>query len=82
MRPTSNIKHQTFPSSYLCSDYGNQLHRKGINDLKKVARAATELNVETYLVGGFVRDKILNRFHKRCGYCMCGRWYRISHNCG
>jgi putative nucleotidyltransferase with HDIG domain len=29
--------------------------------LKKVARAASELNVETYLVGGFVRDKILGR---------------------
>ena len=29
--------------------------------LDKVARAASELNVETYLVGGFVRDKILGR---------------------
>ena len=29
--------------------------------LDKVARAAAELNVETYLVGGFVRDKILGR---------------------
>jgi poly(A) polymerase len=29
--------------------------------LKKVATAAAELGVETYLVGGFVRDKILDR---------------------
>ena len=29
--------------------------------LEKIARAAAELNVETYLVGGFVRDKILGR---------------------
>ena len=29
--------------------------------LKKVARAAEELGVEAWLVGGFVRDKILNR---------------------
>src|SRR5688500_3209101 len=29
--------------------------------LKKVARAAAELDVETYLVGGFVRDKIMGR---------------------
>ena len=29
--------------------------------LKKVAVAAAELGVETYLVGGFVRDKILDR---------------------
>jgi len=29
--------------------------------LKKIAAAAEELNVETYAVGGFVRDKILER---------------------
>ncbi|MGK2862979.1 MAG: CCA tRNA nucleotidyltransferase [Chitinophagaceae bacterium] len=29
--------------------------------LKKIARAAAELEVETYLIGGFVRDKILGR---------------------
>lgn len=32
--------------------------------LKKVALAAAELQVETYLVGGFVRDKILGRATK------------------
>ena len=32
--------------------------------LKKVARAAAELDVETWLVGGFVRDKILERSTK------------------
>src|ERR1700741_3038567 len=29
--------------------------------LKQIASAAEELGVETYLVGGFVRDKILGR---------------------
>ncbi|MBS1575165.1 MAG: HD domain-containing protein [Bacteroidetes bacterium] len=29
--------------------------------LKKIAHAAAELNMETYLIGGFVRDKLLNR---------------------
>ena len=29
--------------------------------LKKVAHAAEELGVETYLIGGFVRDKIIDR---------------------
>src|SRR5260221_13186588 len=28
---------------------------------KKIAHAAEELGVETYLIGGFVRDKILGR---------------------
>ena len=32
--------------------------------LKKIARAAQELGVETYLIGGFVRDKILKRATK------------------
>src|SRR4030095_17258035 len=32
--------------------------------LKKVALAAEALNLETYLVGGFVRDKILGRDSK------------------
>lgn len=31
---------------------------------KKIAAAAAEINVETYAVGGFVRDKILNRITK------------------
>ena len=29
--------------------------------LKKIAHAAEELGVETYLIGGFVRDKIIGR---------------------
>lgn len=32
--------------------------------LKKIAHAAEELGVETYLIGGFVRDKIINRATK------------------
>lgn len=32
--------------------------------LEKIARAAQELEVETYLIGGFVRDKILKRATK------------------
>lgn len=37
-----------------CTDYEQAL-------MKKVALAATSLNRETYLVGGFVRDKLLGR---------------------
>jgi putative nucleotidyltransferase with HDIG domain len=37
---------------------------KEIIILKKIARAAAELNVETYLIGGFVRDKLLARYTK------------------
>src|SRR4029079_10279156 len=29
--------------------------------LKKIAHAAEELGVETYIIGGFVRDKIIGR---------------------
>ena len=32
-----------------------------LNILQKIAHAAKELNYPTYLIGGFVRDRILNR---------------------
>ena len=35
--------------------------KQELSILKKIAAAAQELGVETYLVGGFVRDKIMNR---------------------
>lgn len=38
-----------------------QLSKEELVIINKVAEAAAGLNRETYLVGGFVRDKILNR---------------------
>jgi putative nucleotidyltransferase with HDIG domain len=38
-----------------------QCTQKELALLSKVAKAATDLSLETYLVGGFVRDKILGR---------------------
>jgi len=32
---------------------------------KIIAQAANELNVESYVIGGFVRDLILKRNHKK-----------------
>lgn len=40
--------------------------------LKKVAKAAEALGVETYLVGGFVRDKILGRQTKDADFVCVG----------
>ncbi len=40
--------------------------------LEKVARAAAELKVETYLVGGFVRDKIFGRNTKEADIVCVG----------
>ena len=40
--------------------------------LKKVARAAKKLGVETYLVGGFVRDKLLGRETKDADFVCVG----------
>jgi len=40
--------------------------------LKKVAKAAEALGVETYLVGGFVRDKILGRETKDADFVCVG----------
>jgi tRNA nucleotidyltransferase/poly(A) polymerase len=41
-----------------------QCTEKELFILKKIAHAAEELGVETYLIGGFVRDKLLNRATK------------------
>ncbi|MGC4036901.1 MAG: HD domain-containing protein [Chitinophagaceae bacterium] len=49
---------------YLCSLMDIQCSDKELFILKKVAKAAAELRVETYLIGGFVRDKLLNRSTK------------------
>jgi putative nucleotidyltransferase with HDIG domain len=40
--------------------------------LKKIARAAEELDMETYLVGGFVRDKLLGRETKDADFVCVG----------
>ena len=50
--------------NYLCTDMDIQCSDKELFILKKVAHAAAELGVETYLIGGFVRDKLLNRSTK------------------
>lgn len=45
---------------------------------KKVSKAATALNVETYLVGGFVRDKILNRATKDADIVCVGDGIKLA----
>ena len=42
------------PMDIRCTDTELQI-------LKKIASAASSLGVSTYVVGGFVRDKLLNR---------------------
>ncbi|HMT75871.1 MAG TPA: tRNA nucleotidyltransferase, partial [Chitinophagaceae bacterium] len=40
--------------------------------IKKVARAAKNLGLETYLIGGFVRDKLLGRETKDADFVCVG----------
>ncbi|WP_262915046.1 hypothetical protein [Niabella ginsengisoli] len=40
---------------------GIELNEQDKFIIDKIAEAAQELNMESYLVGGFVRDKLLNR---------------------
>jgi tRNA nucleotidyltransferase (CCA-adding enzyme) len=46
------------------------------NKKYSVISQAQELNVDSYVIGGFVRDLILNRDFKR--YRHCCRWQRIK----
>ncbi len=48
--------------------------------LKKVAGAAQELGLETYLVGGFVRDKLLGRETKDADFVCVGDAIALAHS--
>lgn len=47
--------------------------------LKKIAKAADELNVECYLIGGFVRDKIIGRATKDADIVCLGDGIELAH---
>ena len=53
--PTSNLH------LYLCTGMDIKCTERELFILKKIAHAAEELAVESYLIGGFVRDKIIGR---------------------
>ena len=47
--------------------------------LKKIVKAAEELNVECYLIGGFVRDKIIGRSTKDADIVCLGDGIALAH---
>ncbi len=47
--------------------------------INKIAEAAQELNVESYLVGGFVRDKLLGRATKDADIVCVGDGIELAH---
>ena len=47
--------------------------------LNKIAKAADELNVECYLIGGFVRDKIIGRATKDADIVCLGDGIELAH---
>jgi len=51
----------------LCSD-------KELFIIKKTAQAAKELGIKAWVVGGFVRDKLLNRPTKDIDIVNQGQW--------
>ncbi len=50
--------------------------------LKKVANAAEALGMETYLIGGFVRDKILGRETKDADFVCVGDGIELAKEVG
>jgi poly(A) polymerase len=59
-------------SLYLCPVMDINCTEKELFLLKKVANAAEALGMETYLIGGFVRDKILGRATKDADFVCVG----------
>ena len=49
------------PNSYLCPVMEIKCTKKELLLMKRIAAAAEALGAETYLIGGFVRDKVLGR---------------------
>lgn len=47
--------------------------------LQKIAQAAQELNVPAYLIGGFVRDKIIGRLTKDADIVCLGNGIELAH---
>src|SRR5574339_5582 len=48
--------------------------------LKKIAHSAEELGLETYLIGGFVRDKVLGRVTKDADIVCIGDAIQLAKN--
>jgi len=55
-----------------------QLSEKELMIVKKVAKAAQELDVPCYLIGGFVRDKILGRRTKDADFVCVGNGLELA----
>ena len=57
-----------------------QCTEKELFILKKIAHSAEELGVETYLIGGFVRDKIIGRKTKDADIVCIGNGIELAKN--
>lgn len=64
---------------YICSDMFIECSDKELFILNKIARAARQLNILAYLVGGFVRDKILDRPVKDMDIVCVGDGIELAH---
>jgi tRNA nucleotidyltransferase (CCA-adding enzyme) len=53
----------------ITTSYKEALHNK---IFEVISQASQQLNVDSYVIGGFVRDLILKEILKRHRYCCCG----------
>jgi tRNA nucleotidyltransferase (CCA-adding enzyme) len=52
----------------ITTSYKEALHNK---IFEVISQASQQLNVDSYVIGGFVRDLILKEILKRHRYCCC-----------
>ncbi|MFD2524573.1 CCA tRNA nucleotidyltransferase [Flavihumibacter stibioxidans] len=75
----STIHHSPFTIHYLCRPMDINCTEKELFLLKKIAHAAGELQMPCYVIGGFVRDKILGRPTKDADIVCVGDGIELAH---
>src|SRR5438105_6148788 len=73
---TSNLEPPTVFITFVAMDIN--CTEKELFIFKKIAHAAEELSMETYLIGGFVRDKIIGRDTKDADVVCVGDGIRLA----
>src|SRR6478672_9278035 len=78
-RPSLRKPEHSHPVLYICARMDINCTEKELFVLKKIAHAAAEIQVPCYVIGGFVRDKIVGRPTKDMDIVCVGDGITLAH---